>query len=190
MKIKQFVFLFMLIPALVQSSGGFFTSFEGGGAFVAAPHALADNNSGLYDTARGSAYAGWSFYEWADLYAGAGFSVFFDRADRESHYSFVPVFAGLRINIMPEWIVFPSIFTQAGVSYANRHEKIFDMMSMSYIDTDRPYEAFYYDFGCAVNYRLNKMAVLGLRFSRASFSLPESGELHAACAGLEVKVMY
>lgn len=190
MKAKLLALLLLAIPAFVSASSGFFTSFEGGGAFVANPHNLNDDNTGLYDTARGSAAAGWSFYDWADIYAGAGFAVFFDRADKESHYSFVPLFAGLRANIMPQWIVFPSLFGEAGVSLANRHEKVFDMMSMSYVDTDRPYEAFYYNFGLSVNYRINDKALLGLRVSRLSFGLPERGELHAVCAGLEVKVMY
>lgn len=190
MKKKIIVFLLAAVPALCGASGGFFTSFEGGAAFTVNPHNLSDNNTGVYDTARGGASAGWSFYDWADVYGGAGFAVFFDRIDKESHYSFVPLFAGLRVNIMPGWIVFPSLSAEAGAAFANRHAKVFDMMSMSYVDTDSPYEAFYYNLGLSINYRLNDKALLGLKISRLSFSLPERGELHAACAGLEVKVLY
>lgn len=180
--------VFALLPACV--SGGFFTSFSGNAALVVSPWQLTEENTGIYDTAWWSGSAGWSFYGIADVYGGAGFTVFFDRADKESHYSHIPLFAGLRMNIMPEWPVFPSFYSEAGFSFANRHEKFFNTLTMSYDAKDNPYNAFYYSFGVAVSLRIFEGFSAGLRIGRLSFALPERGELHAAEAGFEIRAGY
>ena len=174
-----------------------YTDYSVSYASILTPSQLENNDTGLYDTAGFSAKIGVDILKWADVYAGASFELYPGRNDLSEHFSFIPLYAGARVNIFPEWCVFPGIFVEGGMAYANVHYGVnvyvpppTNVTYTAYFDT--PWAAGYFNFGFDINLNVADIAVLALRFERPTISNMDKshGELHMIKTGLAWKVLY
>ncbi len=124
---------------------------------ILSPSSLENNTTGTTDSPAFSAALGFNLYEWVNIYAGASFMFFPYFSNMQKHYSFIPVFGGIKLNLFPEFGLYPSVFAELGKAISNYHNVI--MMT----DVDKPWTADYLNWGFDLNYRLNDIAILVLR---------------------------
>ncbi len=147
---------------------------------ITGPGSLANNTAGTYDTGVFEARTGLNILKWADVYAGASFNLFIFRQDTQKHYTFFPIYGGIRADIMPGWVVYPDVFIEYGIALSNLHANT----------GDRPWNGSYYNFGAGVNWNLEDTAVLSLRFERPAVAGDGSGEFHIFKTGIAWKIYY
>jgi hypothetical protein len=114
---KKTIILFVTAAALLFSNAVMaeklaFTEFGLSYGGVIDPFNMSDNNSGVFDTVVFDAKAGIEIIKWVNVYAGAAFHFYMEKPEWGQHYTFFPVFGGIKINIMPEWIVSPSVLCE------------------------------------------------------------------------------
>lgn len=148
------------------------------------PDGISNNTDGVFDTAVFDAKAGVEILKWGNLYAGCGFHYYQNRADWQQHYTFYPLYGGVRVNIMPEWFIYPSLFAEYGVAFANHH------FINAYVMDDQPWTASYYSFGLGIDWKVADIAVLRMTFERPSFSNNDGAEIHVFKTGLSWKILY
>jgi hypothetical protein len=182
------VFLFLI---LVFSSGLYadklvFTEVGLSYGKTFSPAAFGNNSTGLFDTALFDAKVGLDFCKWADLYIGGAFDFFVDRGSTQNHYSFFPIFGGVAVNIMPDWVVYPSVIFEYGRAISNHH-----YLFKGYFK-DNPWLADYYNCGFCVNWNMVDIAVLSFSVERPSISnmAGNGGEIHIIKTGLAWKIFY
>lgn len=161
-----------------------FTEFGLSYGSVIDPANISDNSTGALDTAVFDVKAGAQILKWGNVYAGAAFHFYMDRADWNQHYTFFPLFGGLRANIFPEWAVYPSVSAEFGIAFANHH-----FMNGPDMD-DRPWLASYYNFGIGANWNVTDISILSLTIERPSVSNLNGGEIHIFKTGLSWKILY
>lgn len=182
----------VIIAVLMLSTAAFadklvFTEFGLSHGKVFSPARFADNTTGLFDTAVFDARAGVNILKWGDVYLGGAFNFYVDRGNNQQHYTFFPVYGGIRANIMPDWVVFPSVFFEYGKAISNHH-----WLFMGYKVVDNPWLADYYNFGLCVNWNVADIAILQLRVERPAITSSASlgGEFHIIKTGLAWKIYY
>jgi hypothetical protein len=178
--IGVFTALFILSTA-VFADKLVFSEFSLSYGKITGPGSLANNTAGTYDTGIFEARTGLNILKWADVYAGASFNLFIYRQDTQQHYTFFPVYGGIRGNIMPDWAVYPDVFIEYGVSISNLH---------GLKGADRPWNGSYYNFGAGVNWNMEDIAVLSLRIERPAVAGDGSGEFHIFKTGIAWKIFY
>ena len=149
------------------------------------PSYISNNSTGVFDTAVFDAKAGVEILKWADVYAAAGFNLYLERKNWQAHYTFFPLAGGIRVNIMPDWCVYPVVFGEYGVSFSNQRTIVSPLA-----DHNVPWIAKYYNFGIGVNWKVEDMATLCLTLERPSISNIMGAEIHILKAGLAWKILY
>lgn len=184
-----FMFLTVLSPLMAEKI--IFSEFGVSYASIITPRNLENNSTGSYDTAGFDAKLGGTIAEWVDLYAGAGFQFFVDRSNSQEYYTFYPVFAGIRINICPNLVIYPDICFEYGRAFANRHSQ-YEIIPGYNGDRDNTWLADYYNFGFGLNWNVNDASVLSVRIERPTYSnLNVSyGELQIIKTGIAWKILY
>jgi hypothetical protein len=190
---KRKITVILAIVLLAMSAQAFadklvFTEFGVSYGKIFSPAKFADNSIGIYDTAVFDAKAGVDFCKWADLYLGGAFDYFADRSNLQQHYTFFPVFGGARVNIMPDWPVYPSLLIEYGRAISNRHLSL----QSGYVIIDHPWLADYYNYGVCVNWNVADIALLSFSVERPSISnmSGNGGEIHIIKTGLAWKIFY
>jgi hypothetical protein len=179
--------LFLFSSVLRADDKIAFTEFGLSYGSVIDPSYISNNNTGVLDTAVFEAKAGVEILKWADVYAGAGFYLYLDAKNLQQHYTFFPLFGGVRVNIFPEWIIFPSISAEYGASFSNRHIITNPLIGAS---DDRPWIARYYNLGIGVSWNITDISILSLIIERPAISGNAGGEMHIFKAGLAWKILY
>lgn len=149
------------------------------------PDYISNNDTGVFDSAIFDARAGIELMQWVDVYAGAGFTIFLERKNLNNHYTFFPVYAGIRVNIFPKWPIYPFIFTDYGAAISNHHIS----RAMGFSD-DKPWTASYYNYGFGIGWNVTDISILCLYLERPSFSNPDGAEIHAIKSGFAWKIFY
>jgi hypothetical protein len=162
-----------------------FTEFGVSYGSVIDPSYISNNTTGVLDTAVFDAKAGVEILKWVDIYAAAAFHLYLERANWQEHYSFFPLAGGARVNIMPEWCVYPVVFGEYGVSFSNLRTLPNPVSEKNY-----PWIAGYYNFGIGVNWRVEDIATLCLTIERPSITNNRGAEIHILKAGLAWKILY
>jgi hypothetical protein len=152
---------------------------------VVGPAYLSNDSTGVFDTAVYDIKVGAEILKWGDVYAGGGLNYYMVRSDWQDNYTICPVFGGLRVNIFPEWIVYPSLSAEYGVAFASYHDKV-----SSTLTNDKPWTAAYYNFAIAANWNLTDVSILRLSIERPAISNENGGEIHILKAGLAWKIFY
>jgi hypothetical protein len=162
-----------------------FTEFGVSYGNVIDPSYISNNTTGVLDTAVFDAKAGVEILKWADVYAGAGFNLYLDVKNQQQHYTFFPLCGGIRVNIMPDWCVYPSLSAEYGVAFSNRRTLLSPIA-----DHNVPWIAKYYSYGIGVNWKVEDIATLCLTIERPSISNIAGAEIHILKAGLAWKILY
>lgn len=189
MKKKILFLVFVLIFAFCAFAGAdmrAFTQFGLSYGKVFSPANLGNNTTGLYDTAVFDAKAGLDFWKWADAYIGGAFDFFMDRPNMQDHYSFFPIFGGVVLNIMPDWVVYPSVMFEYGRAISDRYY----LSGNSTVSN--PWIADYYNYGFCVSWNLADIAILSFSVERPAISNMHGngGEIHTIKTGLAWKIYY
>lgn len=162
-----------------------FTEFGVSYGSVIDPSYISNNTTGVLDTAVFDAKAGVEILKWVDVYAAAGFHLYLERTNWQQHYTFFPLAGGARVNIMPDWCVYPSVFAEYGAAFSNHR-----ITPNPIIEIDKPWIGSYYNFGIGVNWKVEDMATLCLTIERPSISNNAGAEIHILKAGLAWKILY
>jgi hypothetical protein len=178
--------LLLAMSAQVFADKLVFTEFGLSYGKVFSPASFANNTTGLYDTAVIDAKVGVDICKWADLYIGGAFDYFGGRTNLQNNYTFYPIFGGVKVNIMPEWKVYPSVLLEYGCSISNNY------FVTTYATDNRPWVARYYNYGICVNWNVADIAILQLSVERPSISnlANNGGEIHMIKTGLAWKIFY
>lgn len=182
--------LFIILAVILFSGAVFadkliFTELGISYGTVVGPADLSNDSTGVFDTAVFDIKVGANILKWGDVYAGGALNFYMVRSDWNDNYVFCPVFGGLRVNIFPEWIVYPSLSAECGVAFASHHDRV---SAIATIDT--PWTATYYNFGIGVNWNLTDISILRLAIERPAISNENGGEIHILKAGLAWKIFY
>ena len=171
-----------------------FTEYGVSYGSIITPRNVENNTTGTYDTMLIDAKVGVSALRWVEAYIGAGFYPFIFTANPEENYTFVPLFAGIKVNAFPEWTVYPSISFEYGTAAANKHTQYAVMYGPNKVmfDRDNAWWSSYYNFGLAINWKFEDIAVLSLKIERPSYTnLNKSyGEIQVMKAGLAWQIYY
>jgi len=149
------------------------------------PSYISNNDTGVFDTASFDAKAGYEPIMWTDIYAGAAFHFYMDRSNWQNFYTFFPLYIGCRVNIFPELIVYPSIFAEYGLAFANHH-----YVTGPTTERDAAWDASYYNFGIGINWNVTDIATLCLYAERPSLSNDSGPEIHIFKSGFAWKIFY
>jgi opacity protein-like surface antigen len=185
-------FLFVMSAAvLADVDMNIFTDYGVSYASVLTPSYIANNSTGTFDTAAFDIKVGASFLDkWAEIYAGAGFQPFIFTSNSQENYSFFPIYGGLKANICPDMTVYPDIIFEYGRAISNIRSQY--MTNMGPANRDNAWLADYYSFGIGVNWKIEDIAILGLKIERPSYSnLNKSyGEIQVIKAGITWQIYY
>lgn len=190
---KIAIVLFALLAASVSYAGNEIVFMEYGVNYSSAvsPQEMENNTSGVLDTATFDVKVGGTYLRWADLYAGGSFMFFPNRADMQEHFTFFPIYMGLRANIFPEWLVYPDLFMEYGTAFCNSHTVYFDLAEMTQKEKDDSWAGSYWNFGIGANWNINDIAALSLRIERPAVKNDRTNsENHFFKAGLAWKIFY
>lgn len=186
MKKIIFAFLaFVILSGAAFADKMFFT--EAGAAYgnIIDPLYISNNISGVYDTASFDAKIGFEPIKWVDVYGGTSFHYYQERQNWQNYYTFFPVYLGARVNIFPEWCVYPSLFADFGMAFANRH-----YVTGPTTEKNSAWPASYYNFGLGVNWNVTDIATLCIYIERPSVSNNAGSEIHIIKSGFAWKIMY
>jgi opacity protein-like surface antigen len=150
-----FAALFLFSGAVLADDKIAFTEFGISYGSVIDPSYISNNTTGVLDTAVFDAKAGVEILKWADVYAGAGFHLYLVRTNWQEHYTFFPLCGGVRVNIMPDWCVYPVVFGEYGAAFSNRRTIVSPIT-----DHNDTWIAGYYNFGIGVNWKVEDIATL------------------------------
>lgn len=162
-----------------------FTEFGLSYGSVIDPDYISNSTTGVLDTAVFDAKAGVELFKWIDVYIGGAFNFYMVSSNWQSNYTFYPIFGGLRVNIMPEWCVYPSISAEYGFAFASHH-----LMTAPYTFDNKAWLAAYYNFSLGVNWKIEDIAVLCLSIERPAISNKYGAEIHIFKTGLAWKILY
>ena len=178
--------LFLAVSAQAFADRLVFTEIGVSYGKIFSPTGFANNSSGLYDTAIFDAKVGADICKWADVYAGGAFDFFAGRSNLQDHYTFFPVFGGVMANIMPEWTVYPSVLFEYGCAISNNY------YATTYASGNRPWLAYYYNYGICLNWNVADIAILQFSVERPAISnmANNGGEIHMIKTGLAWKIFY
>ncbi|MBI4976953.1 MAG: hypothetical protein HZC28_05690 [Spirochaetes bacterium] len=169
----------------------FFTGYALQYETVTAPESMKKNTTNVYDTLCVSAYAGVTILQWVDIYAGVSGSFFFVTNSIQNYYSFIPVYAGLKIRIMPEWAVHPAAFFNAGYGYNNFHASGYRRVGTNMVpyESDTSWNGLYYSFGGEVEWRYveNVMLIARVEYTATRRSNDISDDYRTLRLGLSWK---
>jgi hypothetical protein len=170
----------------------FFSEYSISYSSIIAPSFLENNSTGTLDTPYFSGKLGIDILKWVDIYAGISFGFFVEQANKQNHYTFVPVFGGIKLNLFPDFFIYPSFLFEMGKSISNYHGNKFDMVSKSIKEYDIPWTGDYYNFGISINLILNDIATLVLNIERPGITYYEkdTNEIHIFKSGLGFKILY
>jgi len=181
-----FLFLILAFAAGLYADKLVFTEAGLSYGKIFSPAKFANNSTGLYDTAIFDAKVGLDLCKWADLYIGGAFDFFADRANLQNHYSFFPVFGGVMVNIMPDWMIYPSVLFEYGCAISNHY------FVPVYTAVNTPWLAAYYNYGICLNWNVADIAVLQFSVERPAISNIKNngGEIHIIKTGFAWKIFY
>jgi len=170
----------------------FFSEYSISYSSIIDPSFLENNSTGTLDTPYFSGKLGIDILKWVDIYAGISFGFFVEQANKQNHYTFVPVFGGIKLNLFPDFFIYPSFLFEMGKSISNYHGNKFDMVSKSIKEYDIPWTGDYYNFGISINLILNDIATLVLNIERPGITYYEkdTNEIHIFKSGLGFKILY
>jgi hypothetical protein len=183
--------LFLAAVAAADSEKLIFTEYGVSYASVLTPSIIANNSTGTFDTAAFDIKVGASFLDrWAEAYVGAGFQAFIFTSNSQENYSFFPLYGGIKANICPDWTVYPDIIFEYGRAISNIRSQY--MTDMGPMNRDNAWLADYYSFGAGINWKIEDIAILGLKIERPSYSnLNKSyGEIQVIKAGITWQIYY
>lgn len=184
------IFLILLFSintfAFINFEKIFYSEFSINYSSIISPDFLENNTTGTFDTPYFSGKAGIDILKWIDIYAGVSFAFFVEQANRQQHYSFIPVYLGLRANIFPDFFLFPSFYFETGRSFSNYHYLKF------FKEDNIPWTSDFYNLGFALNWKINDIFTLGLNIERPwlSFYEKNKNEIHIINSGLSFKILY
>lgn len=199
MKNRIMVLMFTAIVAFaapLMAEKFIFTEYGVSYASMLSPGNLQNNTTGTYDSGIFDAKVGVSALRWAELYIGGAFSPFIFHEDPQENYSFFPIYGGIRANICPQWIVYPSVMFEYGTAAANLHTRYAPDPAdeSTKFGRDNAWRASYYNFGIGINWNVEDIAVLSLKIERPSYSSikldKNSSEIHIFKAGLAWQIYY
>lgn len=194
--------IFLIFLILITSSGInlfafdfnklFFSEYSISYSSIIAPSFLENNSTGTLDTPYFSGKLGIDIFKWINIYAGISFGFFVEQKNKQNHYSFVPVFGGIKLNLFPDFFIYPSFILEIGKSISNYHGNKFDPVLMTIKEYDIPWTGDYYNFGITANFVLNDIATLVLNIERPWISHYEkdTNEIHIFKSGLGFKILY
>jgi hypothetical protein len=192
---KKIICLFFVLAAIsapLMADKLFFTEFGLNYSTVISPGELENNTTGVYDTAVWDAKVGVNAYDWVNVYGGAAFYLFVNRDDPQMHYTFFPLYLGVRVNVMPDMMVYPDLSVEYGSAIANQRTKqMVAAGGTSYeVNPDNPWYSTYYNFGIGANWRINDIAILRFDIERPTVLDRNNKEIHFFKSGLAWKIFY
>ncbi len=189
-----FLLIFFINPAFCffNFEKVFYSEFSVAYSSIISPPFLENNTTGTLDTPYFSGKLGIDILKWVNIYTGLSFAFFVERANKQHHYSFVPLFSGIKANLFPDFVFYPSFYIEYGKSFSNYHYTKFNILTMSISEENIPWTGDYYNLGLAINYKVNDIVVLILDIERPSISYYENNknEIHIFKTGISFKISY
>lgn len=183
------IILLFLFNSYVFSQDEFFdfySEFSIDYGTIISPAFIENNTTGTYDTPMFSAKAGIDILKWGSIYLGTSFYFFVEQQNKQNHYSFIPIYLGIKANILPDYFIYPSLYFEMGKSISNYHYTY-------YIEErDIPWTADYYNVGIALNLNINDIVSLNLNIERPWISYYEKDkyEIHIIKSGIGFKILF
>lgn len=170
----------------------FYSEFSISYSTVLSPSFIENNSTGTFDTPAFDGRIGVEILQWIDIYAGISFAFFVEQANKQNHYTFIPVFGGLKANLFPKLAFYPSLYLEIGKSISNYHYIIFNPLTMSNSEMDIPWTGDYYNIGIAINWKINDIFTIVLDFERPwiSYYNKDTNEIHIFKTGFSFKILY
>ncbi len=178
--------------AFVNSEKIFYSEFSINYSSIISPDFIENNTTGTLDAPYFSGKLGINILKWIDIYAGISFAFFVEQINKQQHYSFLPLYLGAKINMLPDFFICPSLYFETGRAFSNYHFLKYDIINMTLKEDNIPWTADYYNTGIAFNLKLNEIFTLILNIERPwlSFYEKDKNELHIINAGLSFKILY
>ncbi len=191
-----FLFLTMIfsgaLSAFFDLEKMFYSEFSINYSTVLSPSFIENNTTGTLDTPALDGKIGFEIIKWLDVYAGLSFYFFVEQKNKQNHYTFIPVFAGLKVNLFPEFTFYPSLYFETGKSISNYHYTVLNILTMSVNEMNIPWTGDYYNIGLAINWKINDIFTLALDFERPwiSYYNKDINEIHIFKSGFSFKILY
>lgn len=170
----------------------FYSEFSINYSTIISPSFLENNSTGTLDTPFFTGKAGVNILKLVNIYTGLSFAFFVEQANKQHHYSFVPVYAGIKLNLFSDFVLYPSFYFEAGKSFSNYHFTKINMSTMSFSEDNKPWVGDYYNIGFSINWNVNDIFTFSLNIERPWLSYYEEkkNEIHIFNSGISFKILY